>query len=190
MRRLTLMNKEHRPLSHPVNSGIRLYRLSHRRAKPSRPCGRKMIIAMKMNAERDQIRKLVAEEARHQFAQQLEEAGADDRADQRADAAHDVEDHGVARGHEIDEIRRGEFVLDRIEHAGKPCEQSRQHHRHDLVALDRIADGARARLVLADRLQHHAERRLRDAPQDQIGRRHHRQHEPVQRRGREAHVDR
>jgi hypothetical protein len=25
------------------------YRFSHRRAKPSRPCGRKMIIAMKMN---------------------------------------------------------------------------------------------------------------------------------------------
>ena len=159
------MKKERRPLPGPVRNGIRLYRLSHRRANPSSPCGRKMIITMKMNAERDQIGKLVAENARQEFAQQLEEPGADDRADQRADAAQDVENNGVAGSNEIDEIGRGEFVLDPVKHAGKPREEARQHDRNDLVALDRISDGTGARLVFTDRLQHHAEWRVRDPPQ-------------------------
>src|SRR2546429_8700564 len=100
--------------------------------------------------ERDQIRKLLAEQATEKFAQQEEEPGADDRAEQRPDAAHDVEDHGLARHQEVDEIRRRETVLDRIEHAGETREQTRQHHRDDLVTLDRIADGTGARLVLAN----------------------------------------
>src|SRR5215469_16056514 len=97
------------------------------------------------HAERDEIGELIAENARQQLANELEEAGADDGAEQRADAAHDVEDDGVARGGEEHEFRRGELILYGVEHAGKPSEQARQHHRHDLVALDRIADRPGAR---------------------------------------------
>ena len=106
------------------------------------------IFRVQNKARRDQIGELIAKDAREHFAQELEEPSADDRPDQRANAADDVEYDGIARGDEIDEIGRGEFVLHRVEHAGEPRENPRQHHRDDLVALHRIADGAGARLVL------------------------------------------
>jgi hypothetical protein len=80
-------------------------------------------------AERDQVGELVAEQARQELAGQLKEAGTDDRADQGADAADDIVDHGVAGGQKVDEIGRGEFVLHGVEHAGEACEQPGQHLR-------------------------------------------------------------
>ena len=109
----------------------------------------------------------------------MKKRGADDRPDQSANAAHHVIDHRLTGGEEVNEVGRGEFVLDRVKHARQSGEQSGQHDRDHLEILDAIADGARARLVLADRLQHHAERRLRYPPQDQIGAGDHRENEPV-----------
>src|SRR5580658_8799307 len=90
------------------------------------------------DAERDQVGELVAEQPRQEFARELEEPGPDDRPDQRADAANHVEDDGVARSDEIDEIGRGELIPDRVQHAGEPSKQPRQHHRYDLATLDRV----------------------------------------------------
>ena len=120
------------------------------------------------------------------FAQQQEEGRACHRPHQRAHAAHDVEDHDVAGDHEEDEVGRGELVLDRIEHAGQAREEPGEHDGDDLVALDGVADGAGPRLVLADGLQHHAERRLRHAPEEQEREGHDREHEPVEGLRREA----
>ena len=83
--------------------------------------------------------------------------------------------------HKEDEVGGGELVLDRIEHAGESREEAQEHHRDDLVVLDVVADGARARLVLADRLEHFPERRLRDTPESEVRERHDAEHEPVER---------
>ena len=81
------------------------------------PAGRKMIMAMKRTPTEPNRGTGRRTDARHEFTQKLEEAGTDDRADQRADAAHHVEDHGVARGDEI-QSRVAELVLNCVEHAG------------------------------------------------------------------------
>src|SRR5207302_10693048 len=91
------------------------------------------------DADRDQVE--LGEKARQALAQQQEEGGAEDRADQRADAAEHVVDDGLAGDEEEHKIGRGEAVLDRVEDAGEAGEQARQHYRDDLVALDRVADG-------------------------------------------------
>src|SRR5258707_1645175 len=124
---------------------------------------------------------ILGEKAREGLAQQQEKTGADNGADQGSNAAHDVEDHRLPGDQEIDKVGRGETILNGVQHAGEPREYSREHDRDDLVALDRIADRAGTAFVLAYGLQHHPEGGLRDAPQDEIGRRHHREHEPVQR---------
>src|SRR5262245_52442755 len=59
----------------------------------------------------DEIWELLPEQAAEGLAQAEEEAGADDRAHQGADAAHDVEDDRLARDQEVEEIGRGEAVL-------------------------------------------------------------------------------
>src|SRR5262245_22560513 len=48
------------------------------------------------------------EKARETLAQGKEKPGAQDRADERADATHDIEDHHLARNDEVDEVGRGE----------------------------------------------------------------------------------
>src|SRR6267143_6593764 len=68
------------------------------------------------DSHRDEV--VLGEEARQGLAQQQEEPGADDGSDERADPAHDVEDHRLAGNEEEDEIRRGELVLQRVENAG------------------------------------------------------------------------
>ena len=52
-------------------------------------------------------------------AQQKKEAGTDHRPDQRADAAHHVEDHSFARDQKIDEVGGGEPVLYSVERASE-----------------------------------------------------------------------
>src|SRR5262249_16858810 len=61
------------------------------------------------DAHRDQIE--LGEKARERLAQQQKRGSTDDRPDQGADAAHDVENHGFAGNQEEYEIGRGEAVL-------------------------------------------------------------------------------
>src|SRR5262245_3716792 len=61
----------------------------------------------------------IGEQTGQTLAQAQKKCGANDRADQRADAAHHVEDHHLAGDHEVDEVGRGKAVLQGIEHAGK-----------------------------------------------------------------------
>jgi len=63
--------------------------------------------------------------------------------------------------------------------AGESRQRRRQHECQQLVAIDRVAQRDRARLVLADRLQYLAERRMHDATQEQEDRDEYRQHEVI-----------
>src|SRR5207244_10127872 len=56
-----------------------------------------------------------------------------------------------------------------LEDAGEAGEGARDDERRELVALDVVADEARARLVLADRLEDPPEGRVDDAPEDVDG---------------------
>src|SRR2546425_10613515 len=133
--------------------------------------------------DRNQV--VLGEEAREQLAQQEEEGRSRHRSHERPHPAHDVENDDLARYQEEDEVRRGELVLERVEHAGQPREEPGQHHRDDLVALDVVADRAGAWLVLPDRLEHHPERRLGDPTQPEVRDGHDGEDEPVERHRRE-----
>src|SRR5216684_2875188 len=111
---------------------------------------------------------ILGEKAREGLAQQQEKAGADDGAYQCSNAAHDVEDHCLPGDQEIDEVGRGEAILNGVQHAGEPREYSRKHDRGDFVALNRVADRAGTAFVLAYGLQHHTKGGLSDAPQNEI----------------------
>src|SRR5947209_13359890 len=74
--------------------------------------------------DRDQV--VLGEKPRQPLPQQEEEGGADNRPDQGADAADDVVDDDFAGQHEEHEIRCGELVLPRVEHARQPGDQPRQ----------------------------------------------------------------
>src|SRR5271165_858873 len=115
----------------------------------------------KDDPDRNQI--VFRQEPRQPLTQQQKKRGAEDRSDQGADAADDIVDHHLTGDEEEYEVGCGKAVLDGVKDTGQPGEKAGEHHRDDLVALDRVADGAGARLVLADRLQHHPERRLSDA---------------------------
>src|SRR5215831_9488553 len=132
----------------------------------------------------DQV--VLGEEARKAFTQQEKEGGASYWPHERPHPPHDIEDDHLTGDQEEDEIRGGKLVLDGVEHAGKSREQAREHHRHDFVTLNMVANSARAGLVLTDRLQHFAKRGLRNTPQDQVRERHHAEDEPVQRGGRKS----
>jgi len=64
-------------------------------------------------------------------------SGPRDGAHEGADATHDIEDDGLGRDDEEDEVGGGELVLQRIEDAGQAREEAREHDGDDLVALHR-----------------------------------------------------
>ena len=64
--------------------------------------------------------------------------------------------------------------------AGEPGDRRRQHEGGELVAVGRIAEETRALLVLADRDQHAADRRVMEAPEQRSATaKRDRRHEPV-----------
>ena len=67
----------------------------------------------------------------------------------------------------------------RLGRAGEPGQRRRQHEGEQLVAIGVVAERDRARLVLADRLQHLAERRMDDAVDEQEAGDEDRQHDVV-----------
>src|SRR6266403_4997905 len=81
---------------------------------------------------------VLGEVARETLAEEQEEGRARDGPDQRSDTAHHVEDHNLAGYEEEDEVGRRELVLDRVEDAGEPREEPREHDGDDLVSLDRV----------------------------------------------------
>ena len=59
----------------------------------------------------------------------------------------------------------------------RPGKRRRQHVREQLVAVDVVAERQRARLVLADRLEHLPERRMHRAVDQQKPADEHREHQ-------------
>src|SRR5262249_36906122 len=66
---------------------------------------------------------VLRQKPRQTLAEQQKERGPDDRPHWRADATDHIVNDRLARDQEEDEIRRGEAVLDGVEHAGQPGEQ-------------------------------------------------------------------
>ena len=106
------------------------------------------------------------------FAKQDEEQRAERGAEEAAHAADYDHRQQIAGERHRDRIGRGHAVLVEEENAGEPGDAGRQHEGQELVAVGRIAEEARALLVLADRDQHAADGGVVEAPQqDQHGER-------------------
>ncbi len=99
-----------------------------------------------------------------EFAEQDEEQRAERRAQKAAHAADHDHRQQFAGKCDRDRIGRGHAVLVEQQDAGKPGDPGRQHEGGELVAVGRIAEEARALLVLADRHQHAADGRIVEAP--------------------------
>ena len=106
-------------------------------------------------------------EQREIFARQHEEQRAEGRAQEAAHAADDH--HGEQLAGELDghRVSRGEAVMEGRERAGKARQSRRDREGDELVAVSVVADEAGANLVLADRHQHAADRRVVKALQHQ-----------------------
>src|SRR3989442_1068693 len=74
--------------------------------------------------------------------------------DEAPHPAHERHRGDLAGQRDVERFRVGEVQQERVEGAGEPAEGARHDERGELVTLDVVADEARARLVLADRLEH------------------------------------
>ena len=75
----------------------------------------------------------------------------------------------------------GELQHHRLGGAGQPGQGGRQHEGQQLVAVDLVAQRHRALLVVADRLQHLAERRMDEAVDGAVAEQEDRQHDVIDR---------
>ena len=114
-----------------------------------------------------------------EFAEQDEEQRAERRPQEAAHAADHDHRQQIAGERHRDRIGRGHAVLEQQEDAGKPGNGGGQHEGGELVAIGRIAEKARALLVLADRHQHAADGRIVEAPQQDQHQECDRRDEPV-----------
>src|ERR1051325_3972039 len=94
----------------------------------------------------------------------VEDDRADDRARERPEAAEHGHEDDLAGELPEQDVRRREPVERHPERARDPGEDARHHERDPPVAPDADPDELRARLVVADRLQRLAERRVHDDP--------------------------
>ena len=108
---------------------------------------------------------------REQLAEQDVEQHAERRPEDVVHAADHHHRQQLAGERHRDGFGRDEIGLEAEQRAGEPGHHRRDHERHELVALDRIALERRAQLVLADRHQHVPERRARHAQQHDTARR-------------------
>ena len=100
-----------------------------------------------------------------QLAEEDEEDAAQRRAEEMAHAAHDGHGHDLAGEGDVDQVG-GDEDLEKGEEAAAEARHRRGEREGDeLVALDGIAQEARAPLVVADGEQHPAERGMDHAPQ-------------------------
>ena len=88
---------------------------------------------------------------------------AEHRAGERAHAAEQRHQHDLAGHAPMHVGQRRELEHQRLRRAGQACQRGREDEGQQLVAVDVVAERDRARLVLADRLQHLAEGRVDDA---------------------------
>jgi hypothetical protein len=100
----------------------------------------------------------------------------DDRAEEGADAAQQGHQDHLAGHRPVHVGQRGETHHQRLQRAGQAGQRGRQHEGQQLVAVDVVAQRDGARLVLADHLEHLAERRVHDAQDAQEAGHEDRQH--------------
>jgi hypothetical protein len=106
---------------------------------------------------------------RERVAHEDEDRRAHGGADEAPHAAHERHRDDLAGHRDVERLRVGEVEQERVEGAGEPAEGARDDERGELVALDVVADEARPRLVLADRLEDPPEGRVDDAPEEGDG---------------------
>src|SRR5437773_5065020 len=96
----------------------------------------------------------------------VEDDRADDGPRERPEAAEHGHEDDFAREAPVDDVRRREAVQRHPERAREPREDPRDQERHEAVAPDLHADELRAGLVITDRLERLAERRVHDHPHE------------------------
>ncbi len=89
--------------------------------------------------------------------------GPDERAEERSGPAEQRHDDDLTRRRPVERLDRHHRESQRVERAGQPAEERVEDEREVLDAGDVVAAGRGAIGVLADRLQHGAERRVEDA---------------------------
>ncbi len=90
---------------------------------------------------------------------------AEDRPEERLHAAEQRHHHEVAGVRDRTRVGIDRLLVVRPQPAGDGREERREHERVDAVLVHVVAEEARADLVLANRVQHRAERRDRDPVQ-------------------------
>src|SRR5919198_450448 len=118
--------------------------------------------------------------AREGVAQQQHDGGAGNAAPEGPDAAEDGHEHGRAGRRPVQQIERCKAVSKREERTRETCEAARQHEGEQLVTPRRVAEGLRTRLVVADRHEHVAKRRVHDPPGEREAEEHERQRRVVE----------
>src|SRR5262249_30142042 len=116
---------------------------------------------------------------RQRMLHEHEEHATDDRADQRAGAAHHHHDEDAARDKPEEQLGRREPGEASVERARQPAESVGQHDSRDLVGARIVAERDGLALVLANAGEHRAERRAHDRAAEQVGAEQTAQHEIV-----------
>src|SRR5215813_1907847 len=119
--------------------------------------------------QRTQDDRPVLGDAGERLLQHQERDCADHRPRDRAHAAKHRHDDEVARARPMHDGGADEMGVVGEQHAGKPADDAGDDEADELVAQDREADRAHAPLVRAHALDHQAEARI-DQPPDQVDR--------------------
>src|SRR4029453_5104242 len=106
----------------------------------------------------------------------VEHDGADDGPGERAEPAEDRHEHDLARERPVHDVGRREPVQRHPQGAGEPREDAGYQERHPAVPPDPHADELGPRLIVADRLERHAERGIHDHPHERDAHAEHDEH--------------
>src|SRR6266852_1585931 len=115
----------------------------------------------------------------------VEYDGADDRSGERAESAEHRHEHDLARERPVHDVGSREPVEWDPQGTREPCEDTGNHESHPTVPPDPDADELRPGLVVANRLERHAEGRVHDHPHQRDAQAEHDEHVVVVRVGHE-----
>src|SRR5438093_3228569 len=116
----------------------------------------------------------------------VEHDRADDGSRERAEAAEHRHEDDLAREGPVHDVGGREPVQRNPERPGEPGEDARDHERHPAVTPDPDAHELRARFVVADSLERHAEGRVHDHPHQRDAQAEHDEYVVIVRVGHES----
>src|SRR6185436_5453712 len=102
-------------------------------------------------------RRIIMKEAAHPVAQYEDDAGTEERPEDRAGSADDRHQDGLDRNRKARGGRIDEAVVIDVEHAGDAREHAGERKRHVKMPADIVAEAAHARLARLDAAQRETE---------------------------------